>query len=134
MFAKMKPQGVMAMYVDGFVVPVPKDRIEDYRKYAGMTLDVWMEHGALSAVEAMGDDVPDGVTTSFPMAVKLEPGEVVFFSFITYRDRAHRDAVNALVQEDARMQPLMNGAGDWPFNGKRMIWGGFSALVTRGVA
>jgi uncharacterized protein YbaA (DUF1428 family) len=122
------------MYIDGFVVPVPKDRVDDYRKHASDALDVWMEHGALSAVEAMGDDVPDGVTTSFPMAVKLEPGEVVFFSFITYRDRAHRDAVNALVQEDARMQPLMSGEGDWPFDGKRMIWGGFSALVMRGVA
>jgi uncharacterized protein YbaA (DUF1428 family) len=122
------------MYIDGFVVPVPKDRVEDYRKHAAIALDVWMEHGALSAVEAMGDDVPDGVTTSFPMAVKLEPGEVVFFSFITYRDRAHRDAVNALVQEDARMQPMMTGEGDWPFDGKRMIWGGFSGLVMRGVA
>jgi uncharacterized protein YbaA (DUF1428 family) len=127
-------KGMLAMYVDGFVVPVPKDRVEDYRKHAATALDVWMEHGALSAVEAMGDDVPEGVTTSFPMAVKLEEGEVVFFSFITYRDRAHRDAVNALVQEDARMQPLMSGEGDWPFDGKRMIWGGFSALVTRGVA
>jgi uncharacterized protein YbaA (DUF1428 family) len=127
-------KGMLAMYVDGFVVPVPKDRVEDYRKHAATALDVWIEHGALSAVEAMGDDVPEGVTTSFPMAVKLEEGEVVFFSFITYRDRAHRDAVNALVQEDARMQPLMSGEGDWPFDGKRMIWGGFSALVTRGVA
>jgi uncharacterized protein YbaA (DUF1428 family) len=118
------------MYIDGFVIPVPRDRIEDYRKMAEDAIQIWMDHGALSAVEAVGDDVPDGVQTSFPMAVKLEPGEVVVFSWITYRDRAHRDAVNAAVVADPRM------AGDPPriFDGKRMIFGGFAPLVTRGIA
>lgn len=116
-------------YVDGFVVPVPKDRIEDYRKMSEEALDVWMEYGALSAVEAMGDDVPDGVETSFPMAVKAEPGEVVFFSWITYRDRAHRDAVNARVMADPRTsKPPENP----PFGGRRMIWGGFVPIVEKG--
>jgi uncharacterized protein YbaA (DUF1428 family) len=119
------------MYIDGFVVPVPRDRIEDYQAHAALTLDIWMEHGALSAVEGMGDDVPDGEVTSFPMAVGLEPGEVVFFSYITYRDRAHRDEVNAKVMADPRMQTWMGSPETWPFSGKRMIWGGFSALVQR---
>jgi uncharacterized protein YbaA (DUF1428 family) len=119
------------MYIDGFVVPVPKDRVEDYKAHAEETLDVWMDHGALSAVEAMGDDVPDGVVTSFPMAVKLEPHEVAFFSFITYRDRAHRDAVNAKVFADPRMQKTEGDPAAWPFDGKRMIFGGFTALVQR---
>ncbi|MGL6211217.1 MAG: DUF1428 domain-containing protein [Paracoccaceae bacterium] len=121
------------MYVDGFVVPVPADRIEDYRAHATAALDVWMEHGALSAVEAMADDVPGGVQTSFPMAVKLEPGEIVIFSFITYRDRAHRDAVNERVFADPRMAAYRTeeGSANWPFDGRRMIWGGFKALVVR---
>ncbi len=118
------------MYVDGFLVPVPKDKIEAYRVMAEAALAVWMDHGALTAVEAMGDDVPDGVHTSFPMAVKLEPDEVVFFSFITYRDRAHRDDVNAKVMADPR---IANAPTD-TFDGKRMIWGGFVPIVTKGFA
>jgi uncharacterized protein YbaA (DUF1428 family) len=120
------------MYIDGFVVPVPKARVEAYKAHAAETLAVWTEHGALSAVEAMGDDVPEGVVTSFPMAVKLEPGEVVFFSWITYRDRAHRDAVNAAVMADPRMQKFQaeGDSANWPFDGRRMIWGGFQAVVT----
>jgi uncharacterized protein YbaA (DUF1428 family) len=117
------------MYIDGFLVPVRRDRIEAYRTLSEAFLSVWMEHGALSAVEAMGDDVPDGVHTSFPMAVKLEPGEVVIFSVITYRDRAHRDAVNAAAMADPRMAAM---PGDI-FDGKRMIWGGFVPLVTKGL-
>ncbi len=115
------------MYLDGFVVPVPRDRIEDYKAMAAKAIDVWIEHGALSATEAMGDDVPQGVVTSFPMAVKLEPDEVVFFSYITYRDRAHRDAVNAKVMADPRM--ATPPGTDPSFDGKRMIWGGFEALI-----
>ena len=117
------------MYIDGFLVPVHKDRIEAYRAMAETTLAVWIDHGALTAVEAMGDDVPDGVHTSFPMAVKLQPGEVVFFSFITYRDRAHRDAVNAAVMADPRIADMPSDV----FDGKRMIWGGFVPLVTKGL-
>jgi uncharacterized protein YbaA (DUF1428 family) len=119
------------MYLDGFVVPVPLGKVEAYKLHAQQALAIWREHGALSAAEAIGDDVPDGVHTSFPMAVKLEPGEVVFFSFITYRDREHRDAVNAKVFDDPRMQRMATGdaTADWPFDGKRMIWGGFRTLV-----
>ncbi|QYK41919.1 MAG: DUF1428 domain-containing protein [Paracoccaceae bacterium] len=119
------------MYIDGFVVPVPRDRVEDYRAISDEAMAIWMDHGAISAVEAMGDDVPGGDVTSFPMAVKAEPGEVVFFSFITFRDRAHRDAVNAAVMADPR---LKMPAADAPFDARRMIWGGFSAIVRKGAA
>jgi uncharacterized protein YbaA (DUF1428 family) len=118
------------MYIDGFLLPVHKDKIEGYRAMSEAFLSVCMEHGALTAVEAMGDDVPDGVHTSFPMAVKLQPGEVVVFSFITYRDRAHRDAVNAAVMADARVAGMPTDV----FDGKRMIWGGFQPIVTKGLA
>ena len=118
------------MYIDGFLVPVRKDRIEAYRAMSEEFLAVWIDHGALTAVEAMGDDVPDGVHTSFPMAVKLEPGEVVVFSFITYRDRAHRDAVNADAMADPRVAAMPTDI----FDGRRMIWAGFVPFVTKGLA
>ena len=119
------------MYVDGFVVPVLRDCSEDYVKLATEVGSIFLEHGAVSVMEAMGDDVPDGVHTSFPMAVKLEPGEVVFFSWITFSDRAHRDEVNAKVMADPRL--------DWdksvpqPMNMQRMIWGGFVPRVRLGI-
>lgn len=115
-------------YIDGFVVPVPRDKIEEYCAMASEALDIWMDHGALSAVEAMGDDVPEGKLTSFPMAVKLNEDEVAFFSFITYRDRAHRDAVNAKVFADPRLNKDMNSV----FDGRRMIYGGFVPVVRKG--
>ncbi|MCU0905112.1 MAG: DUF1428 domain-containing protein [Tabrizicola sp.] len=117
------------MYVDGYVVPVKRDRIEEYRKLSAEMAAAWLRHGALSVVECMGDDVPDGEVTSFPMAVKLEPGEVVVFSWITYRDRADRDRVNAKVMEESGpdMEALMQG--DPPMNPKRMIWGGFAPIL-----
>lgn len=114
-------------YLDGFVVPVPKDKIDAYCAMSKTMLALWLEHGALSWMEAAGDDVPDGVLTSFPMAVKATPDEVVFFSFITYRDRAHRDAVNAAVMADPRMKMDMHVG---VFDGKRMIWGGFNVMVS----
>lgn len=114
-------------YLDGFVVPVPRDKVDAYCAMAKAMMDLWLEHGALSGIEAAGDDVPDGVLTSFPMAVKATADEVVFFSFITYRDRAHRDAVNAAVMADPRMTSDMHAG---IFDGKRMIWGGFDVMVS----
>ena len=113
-------------YVDAFVLPVYRDREDDYRKMAELGCKVWIEHGALTYVECRADDVPDGKVTSFPMAVKLEPNEVVYVSYITYRDRAHRDEVNAKVMADPRMQ----GMTDTPFDMKRMIFGGFAPIVS----
>lgn len=118
------------MYVDGFVVPVFRNRIDDYRAMAQLGADVWMEHGAISYVEAMADDVPDGKLTSFPMAVDLKQDEVVFFSYITFRDRAHRDEVNAKVMADPRMNMEPQ---DVPMAMDRMIYGGFSAMIAKGV-
>ncbi|MCB1755642.1 MAG: DUF1428 domain-containing protein [Gammaproteobacteria bacterium] len=114
-------------YVDGFVVPVPKDRLDEYRKVAEDAGKVWLEYGALQFVETVADDVPDGVVTSFPMAVKLEPGEVVVFSWIIYESRAERDRINAKVMAD----PRISGMDDktMPFDGQRMIWGGFSEIA-----
>lgn len=113
-------------YVDGFVLAVPKDKVEAYKKMATLGRDVWMEHGALSYVEAQGDDVPYGELTSFPRAVQAKDDEVVFFSYITYESREKRDEINAKVMADPRMK--MDGH-ESPFDGKRMIFGGFKAIV-----
>jgi uncharacterized protein YbaA (DUF1428 family) len=113
-------------YVDGFVLAVPKDRIAEYRKLARKAGRMWREHGALSYVECVGDDVPVGKLTSFTRAVKLKENEVVVFSWITYTSRAHRDAVNRKVMADKR---LPKDKASMPFDGKRMIFGGFKTLM-----
>ncbi len=115
-------------YVDGFVLAVPKANVEAYKKMATLGRDVWMEYGALSYVECIGDDVPYGELTSFPRAVMAKDDEVVFFSWITYESREKRDEINAKVMADPRMNQE-----DWkdtmPFDGKRMIFGGFVSVV-----
>ena len=111
-------------YVDGFVIPVAKDKVDVYKSHARRAGEVWMEHGALSFVECVGDDVPYGQLTSFPRAVMATENEVVVFSWIVYRDRASRDAVNAKVMADPRLK-----GSDMPFDGKRMIYGGFTTLL-----
>ncbi|MDG2523525.1 DUF1428 family protein [Caulobacter segnis] len=113
-------------YVDGFVLAVPKDKLAAYKEMAELGRTVWMEHGAVSYVEAQADDVPYGELTSFPRAVQAKEDEVVFFSFITYRGRAQRDEINAKVMADERMKGSMDNA---PFDGKRMIFGGFEVVV-----
>lgn len=114
-------------YVDGYVVPVKKTQLDAYRRMARRAGKVWLSHGALEVVECVGDDVKPGKHTSFPQAVKLKDDEVVVFSWIRYRSRAHRDKVNAKVMADpffAGMAPA-----DMPFDGKRMFWGGFKPIV-----
>lgn len=115
-------------YVDGFVVPVPKDKLEAYKELARRASEVWMEYGALSYVECVADDVPHGELTSFPRAVQLTEDEVVVFSWITYRDRAARDAINAKVMADERLKADM---ASMPFDAKRMFYGGFQAFLER---
>lgn len=112
-------------YVDGFIVPVPKDKIDAYKKTAELARDVWTEYGALDYKEWIADDVKPGKLTSFPQAVDLKPDEVVVFSYITYESRAHRDQVNEQVMKDPRMQ---TEPSTWPFDGKRMVFGGFAPL------
>jgi uncharacterized protein YbaA (DUF1428 family) len=115
-------------YVDGFVVPVPKKNVDKYRAVARKAGKVWMEHGALHYMETIADDVKTGKHTSFPQSVKLKPTEVVVFSWITYKSRKHRDAVNKKVMSDPRLEKMMDPKA-MPFDGKRMIYGGFKPIV-----
>lgn len=115
-------------YVDGFVVPVPKRKLAAYLAMARKAGKVWREHGALAYVESVADDVKTGTWTSFPQGVKLKAGEVVVFSYISYKSRAHRDRVNAKVMKDPRLASMMDPKS-MPFDGKRMIFGGFKTAV-----
>jgi uncharacterized protein YbaA (DUF1428 family) len=116
------------MYVDGFVIPIPDENVAAYRKMAKLASKVWMDHGALHYVECMGDDVKPGKLTSFPQAVKLKDGESVWFSWIVYKSRKHRDAVLKKVMADPRLAASMDPKA-MPFDGKRMFWGGFKSMV-----
>ncbi len=118
----------MAKYVDGFVMAVPEGRLDDYRKLARRAGKIWLEYGALEYLECMADDVPTGKITSFPKAVKLKEGEIVFFSYIVYKSRAQRDRVNAKVMKDPRLADMMDPKNP-PFDMKRMIYGGFKPIV-----
>jgi uncharacterized protein YbaA (DUF1428 family) len=114
-------------YVDGFVVPVPKKSVEAYRKLARKAGKIWKEYGALEFRECLADDVKKGKWTSFPRSVKLKPNETVFFSYIVYKSRADRDRINAKVMKDERLGGM--DMKDMPFDGKRMIFGGFKVAV-----
>jgi uncharacterized protein YbaA (DUF1428 family) len=114
------------MYVDGFVLAVPTANRDAYRKLAEDAAAVFRDHGALSVVECWGDDVPEGKVTSFPMAVKAEPDEAVVFSWIAWPSRAARDEGMRKAMEDPRMDHRPEAM---PFDGKRMIFGGFEAIV-----
>ena len=115
-------------YVDGYVVPVPKKKLDAYRRMAQKAGKIWREHGALEVIESVADDVKVGKRTSFPRSVKLKPGETVIFSYIVYKSRADRDRINAKVMKDPRLKSMMDPKA-MPFDGKRMFWGGFKVLV-----
>ena len=115
-------------YADGFIVPVPKKNIETYKGQALKAAKVWRDHGALEVREWVADDVKPGKWTSFPQSVKLKPDEVVVFAWIVYTSRAQRDKINAKVMKDPRMQGM--DPKTLPFDGKRMIFGGFKTFVT----
>ncbi|MER9302143.1 DUF1428 family protein [Mesorhizobium sp. M0293] len=113
-------------YVDGFVLAVPKAKLDDYKKLANLAGPIWMAHGALAYVECIGDDVPYGEVTSFPRAVQAKDDEIVVFAWAVYESRESRDAVMAKVMADPRLK------ADWekmPFDGKRMIFGGFKPFI-----
>ena len=114
------------MYIDGFLLAAKADRKDDYIEAAKFAAEIFIEHGATRVVENWSDDVPDGKVTSFPMAVKLEEGEVVCFSWIEYPDKATRDACMAASEADPRFEGSMD---DVPFNGARLIMGGFSNVL-----
>jgi uncharacterized protein YbaA (DUF1428 family) len=111
-------------YVDGFVLPVPKNKIKEYKKMAKLAGKIWLDHGAIDYVECLADDVKPGKITSFPQSVKLKKGEVVIFSWATYKSKAHRNQV----MNDPRMEAYMDPK-KLPFDGKRMFWGGFTPVV-----
>lgn len=118
----------MAHYVDGFVLPVPTENLAAYRSMSRKAGKVWMEYGALHYWECAADDVKPGKVTSFPQSVKLKAGETVVFSWIVYKSRRHRDAVNAKVMKDPRLASMMDPK-QLPFDGMRMFWGGFKSIV-----
>jgi uncharacterized protein YbaA (DUF1428 family) len=115
-------------YVDGFVVPVPRRKAAAYRAMARRAGKVWREHGALEYRECVADDVKVGKVTSFPRSVKLRRDEVPWLSWIVFRSRRHRDAVNAKVMKDPRLADMMDPKR-MPFDARRMIYGGFAVVV-----
>ena len=121
----------MPRYVDGFVVPVPRRKLDAYRRMSRKSGKIWREHGALEFKECVADDVPLGKVTSFPRSVKRKKDETVVFSWITFKSRAHRDRVNKKVMDDPRLAEMMDPENmkNMPFDAKRMIYGGFEVVV-----
>ena len=117
----------MANYVDGFIIPVPKKNLKEYQKMAKISAKAWKKHGALQYVESIADDVAKGKVTSFPRSVKLKSSEVVMFCYAVYKSRKHRDQVMGKVMND----PVVAKAWEnMPFDGMRMIWGGFKTIAS----
>ena len=119
-------------YVDGYVLPIPRRKLAEYRRMAKEAGKVWMKFGARQYVECVADDVKPGKWTSFPRSVKLKRGEVVVFSFVVYGSRGQRDRVNAKVMKHFTNDPKWKKYMDpknMPFDGKRMFWGGFRPIV-----
>jgi uncharacterized protein YbaA (DUF1428 family) len=115
-------------YVDGYVLPVPKKNLAAYRRMALKAGKVWREHGALEVRECVGEDLQMKFGVPFPRVIKLKPGETVVFSWILFKSRAHRDAVNGKVMKDPRLAKMMDPKA-MPFDHKRMVYGGFTTLV-----
>jgi uncharacterized protein YbaA (DUF1428 family) len=116
------------MYVDGYVIPIPKKNLAAYKRMAAQAGKVWRSHGALDYKECVGEDLKNKWGVSFPKAARAKGGETVVFSYIVYKSRAHRDRVNAKVMKDPRLTEMMDPK-DMPFNVKRMVCGGFTVLV-----
>lgn len=114
-------------YVDGFVIPIPKRKLAEYRKLARRAGKVWMELGAVAYMECVGDDLTIKGVASFPKLARTRAGETVLFSWIVYRSKAHRDRVNARVMKDPRIARMMTTRS--PFDPKRMAYGGFRSIV-----
>ncbi len=115
-------------YVDGFLLPVPKKKLQAYRRMAQKAGKIWRRYGALDYKECAGDDLNVKMGVPFPRQMKVKPGETVVFSYIVYKSRAHRDRVNAKVMKDPRIQDMCDPK-DMPFDAKRMAYGGFKVLV-----
>ncbi|WP_323007105.1 DUF1428 domain-containing protein [Pseudorhodobacter sp.] len=115
-------------YYEIFVVPVPRDKLDEYFAVSAQMVPMWkaLGVGAVSVVETRPENVPTGKVTSFPLAVKCERGELPVFAFMTFRDRAHRDAVIETAMADPAMGALMRQV---PMDARRMIFGGFTAEI-----
>jgi uncharacterized protein YbaA (DUF1428 family) len=113
-------------YVDGYVLPVPKENLKTYARMAKMGAKIWMKHGALDYKECIGEDLENKWGTPFSKMMQLKPGETVVFSYIVFKSRAHRDRVNAKVMKEMEN---MAGMKDMPFDVKRMVYGGFKVMV-----
>jgi uncharacterized protein YbaA (DUF1428 family) len=125
----------MKNYIDGFVIPIPPDKIPEYQSIATLASKIWKEHGALEYIEAVGDDLkaclPDGKSPTELLGAR--PGETLVFAYIVYESREHRDAVNTKVMADPRMKeicPDQNPEATLPFDPQRMITGGFKTIVS----
>ena len=116
-------------YTDGFVIPIAKKNLNAYRRMALACRKIWIEYGAVDFVECVVDDlVINGMPASFPKQIKLKRGELVLFSWITYKSKTHRDKVNAKVMSDKRMAKMMDRKA-MPFDGRRMLYGGFKIII-----
>jgi len=115
-------------YVDGFVIPIPKKNLKVYRSIARKAGKIWLEFGALEYVESVGDDLDVKFGVSFGKTIKLKSSETVLFSFIVFKSRTHRDRVNTKVMNDPRTAKMMANK-PMPFDLKRMVYGGFKAVV-----
>ena len=118
-------------YIEGFVAAVPRANKDAYRNHAAGAVSMFKEFGATRQVETWGDDVPDGKVTDFKGAVKAQPDEIVVFSWLEYPDKATRDAANKKMMDDPKMKDM---GANMPFDGKRMIWGGFQPVNDSGKA
>ena len=115
-------------YVDGYVTPVPKKNLSAYRQIAQIVGKIFREHGALEYRECVGEDLKSGWGVKFPKLLKTKSGETIFFSYIVFKSRAHRDRVNAKVMKDKRVTQMMKERA-MPFDCYRMVYGGFKVFV-----
>ena len=118
----------MSRYVDGFVIPLPRRKLAAYRRMAAKAQKVWLDHGALDYKEYVGDDMKSAFALPFPEGIRSKAGELVLFSYIVFKSRAHRDRVNAAVMKDPRLNEMCDPK-DMPFDCKRMLYGGFKVIV-----
>ncbi|HQX27726.1 MAG TPA: DUF1428 domain-containing protein [Alphaproteobacteria bacterium] len=119
----------MPRYVDGFVIPIKKSKLKAYKKMAAAAGKIWMKYGALEYVECAGDDLRVEMGMPFTKLAKTKPGETVMFSFIVYKSRKHRDAVNKKVMADPKIHEMCPDPKDMPFPVNKMAYGGFNAMV-----
>lgn len=118
----------MSTYVDGFVIPIPKNKVNAYKKMAKLGCKTWMKHGALSYFECVGDDMKAPYGINFPQMCKIKKNETVIFAFIVFKSKAHRNKVNAKVHKEFSQMP---GAENFsmPFDTSKMAYGGFKTLI-----